>query len=283
VVKVHIHADDPGVVLSYAAALGSLDQIKVDNMQAQTRTLGQQREQSRAREERTPANGRPPVESVDGTLSVLAVAAGEGIADALRSLGASGIVAGGQTMNPSIEELLSAVEADGNDDVILLPNNPNIVLTANQVPALTGKQVAVVPSRSIPQGLAALATFNVDASLAANVERMTAALETVRTIELTRAVRDAEIDGVRVAKGQIIGLLDDRLVAAGEDPNAVACQTLEEAGLDSAELVTVFTGEGARPEQATDLREAILALAPEVTVEIVDGGQPHYRFVIAVE
>ncbi len=286
VLKVHIHTLNPGQVLDYALGLGSLDQIKIDNMQAQTRSLSAQRDATRDDGGASvPATPRPPVPDPQpiGSQAVLAVAAGDGLAAALRSMGATGIVAGGQTMNPSIEELLAAVAAAPTDEVILLPNNSNIVLTANQVPELTSKRVGVVPSRSVPQGLAALAAYNADEALEDNVREMTAALAGVRTIELTRAVRDATLNGVSVREGQVIGLLDDCLVASGDDPTAVACATLEEANLDEAELVTIFTGEGAKPEHTADLRASIVANHPDTAVEVYDGGQPHYRFVIAVE
>jgi len=290
ILKVHIHALDPAQVLAYALTLGSLDQIKIDNMQSQTRTLTAHRTETvvgsrkSVDEPSTSTDYRlPTTVSVVGRQAVLAVAAGDGLAAALRSMGACGIVAGGQTMNPSIEELLSAVEAAPTAEVILLPNNPNIVLTANQVPALASKSVGVVPSRSIPQGLAALAAYNADADLEENVAEMTAALASVRTVELTRAVRDVTLDGVDVRQGQVIGLVDDRLVASGDDPIVVGCAALQQADLDAAELVTIFTGDGAKPEHTSGLRDSISANYPDITVEVHDGGQPHYRFVIAVE
>jgi dihydroxyacetone kinase-like predicted kinase len=216
-------------------------------------------------------------------VAVVAVAVGEGLAAALRSMGATAIVGGGQTMNPSTEELLAAVEAVAAPAAILLPNNPNIVLTASQVPGLATKPVGVVPSRSVPQGLAALVAFNGEDGLEANLGRMTPALAGVRTVEVTRAVREATIEGVRAAAGQVIGLVDDRLVTAGEDPIAVAAAALAAADLAGAELVTVFLGDEATPDQGTALRNRLLADHPELTVEVHDGGQPHYLFVIAVD
>jgi dihydroxyacetone kinase-like predicted kinase len=198
-------------------------------------------------------------------------------------MGAAEIVTGGQTMNPSIQELLAAVESARTAEVILLPNNRNILLTANQVPALAAKRTAVVPSHSVPQGLAALAAFNPDDALDANVRRMTAALTGVRTVEVTRAVRDATIDDVRATQGQVIGLVDDRMVAAGDEVMTVAVDALARAGLDQAELVTVFLGEGAIRDQADALQTRLVANRPRLTVEIHDGNQPHYLYVIAVE
>ena len=279
VLKVHLHAANPGQVLEYALALGELDQIRIDNMQAQTRALTAQRQAAAAARHPSPPAEPQPL----GTQAIVAVAAGEGLAAALRSLGASGVVAGGQTMNPSIEELLAAVAAAPSEAVILLPNNPNIVATANQVPALAAKRVAVVPSRSVPQGLAALAAFNPGAGEEENVRKMTAALSGVRTIEITQAVRDACIDRVAVAAGQAIGLLDDRLVASGEDEAAVAAATLLKAGTRDAELVTIFAGQGVAPEQVAAIRDVVATNHPGVEIEVLEGGQPHYRFIIAVE
>ncbi len=307
VLKVHIHALNPGKVLDYAVGLGQLGQIKIDNMQAQTDALVDQRDQEGASTPNStsrPTNGEEPdvagfglvakpapvgVEPAPlpappiGHQAVLAVAAGEGLAEALRSMGATSIVHGGQTMNPSTEELLSAVETAPADEVILLPNNPNIVLTANQVPDLSTKKVRVVPSRSVPQGLAALASYNVDGDLDKNVTDMTRALQNVRTVELTCAVRDAIINGVDVGVGQVIGLLDDRLVASGDNPTTVACEALQKVGLDDAELVTIFTGAGAKAEGTDGLRQTIEANYPNIAVEVYEGGQPHYHYVIAIE
>ncbi len=307
VLKVHIHVLNHGKVLEYAVKLGQLDQIKIDNMQSQTDALVDQREQGTASSPAKvsphqtddepevagfglvahPAPARmgaalPPTPPV-GHQAVLAVAAGEGLAEALRSMGSTGIVHGGQTMNPSTEELLAAVEAAPANEVILLPNNPNIVLTANQVPHLSSKTVRVVPSRSVPQGLAALASYNVDDDLDKNVTNMTRALNNVRTVELTCAVRDAIINGVDVEVGQVIGLLDDVLVASGDNAETVACKTLREAGLEDAELVTIFTGHGVEAAGAEGLRQSIEANYPHIAVEVYEGGQPHYQYVIAIE
>lgn len=283
VLKVHIHVENPGPVLDYAARLGALDQIKIDNMQAQTRVLTHERADHATTADTTPTAEPAPLIVPEGTQSVLAVAAGDGMANALRSMGAARIVGGGQTANPSIEELLAAVEAAPTPEVILLPNNPNIVLTAGRVSDLSTKEIRVVPSRSVPQGLAALAVFHADDDLDTNVAAMTEALTSVKTVELTRAVRDVTLDGMRVIAGQVIGLVDDCLVVAGDESGVVARETLDRAGLATAELVTIFTGDDAQPGQASTLRDSILARYPDVLVEIHDGGQPHYRFVIAVE
>jgi DAK2 domain fusion protein YloV len=281
--KVHLHTLNPGEALDYAVKLGELDQIKIDNIQLQTKALTVQRAAPVTPESGAGVPFRAVAIEPVGRQAVLAVATGDGIVAALRSMGATDVIPGGETMNPSIEDLLTSVAAALADEVIILPNDPNSILTAGQVPALTSRAVRVVPSRSVPQGLAALAAFNADADLEANVATMTRALSQVRTVKLTRAVRDAMIDAVQVTAGEIIGLVDDRLIASGRDETAVACSALDRAGLDEAELVTIFTGDGARPEQPAALQAAIERGYPHLTVEVLEGGQPHYLFVIGVE
>ncbi len=279
VLKVHIHTLYPGKVLEYATHLGDLDQIKIDNMQSQTRSLRQQRASQQQASVEAPAEP----ERLSSETVVLAVASGDGMAAALTDMGAAGIISGGQTMNPSIQQLLTAVRQTPAWRVILLPNNPNIVLTANQVPALSEKQVIVVPSRSIPQGIAALSAFNASVDLETNGREMTAALASVRTVEVTRAVRDATIDGICVQQGQTIGILDGQLLAAGDDPIDVGCQTLERVGLAEAELVTIFSGAETDPAQLRAFATALRNAYPTLQIETHNGGQSHYRFVMAIE
>jgi DAK2 domain fusion protein YloV len=273
VIKVHIHTLNPGQLLDYAIQYGDLGQIKIDNMASQTEALTEQR-----------AHTTPPTPNEHyGKQAVLAVAAGDGIAQALRALGATDIVQGGQTMNPSIEELLEAVERAPTSEVILLPNNSNIVMAAQQVPGLSSKHVLVVPTRSIPQGLVALTAFNSEGLIEANVEAMTESLADVQTIEISRADKDASVDGLDVKRGQVIGLLDDRLVAGGDEMSAVTIQTLSLADLKRAELLTIFFGHDAKRADAEQIANLIGKEHPKLTVEVYDGGQPHYGFVISVE
>lgn len=276
ILKVHIHTPYPGQVLEYATALGDLDQIKIDNMQSQTRSLTRQRVERQEASEAAPDHR-------SSDMVVLAVAEGDGMGAALSDMGAAGIISGGQTMNPSIQQVLTAVSQFPANQIILLPNNSNIVLTANQVPALTEKRVLVVPSRSIPQGIAALSAFNADVDLETNGREMTAAIASVRTVEITRAVRDATIDDVCVRRGQTIGILDGRLLAAGDDAIQVCSQTLEHVGLDDAELVTIFSGADTDCAQLDALSATLRKSYPAIQVDTHSGGQSHYLFVIAIE
>ncbi|MDQ3656140.1 MAG: DAK2 domain-containing protein [Chloroflexota bacterium] len=275
--KVHIHTEHPGQVLDYATKLGSLDQIKIDNMSRQTEVLVAQRATATVSHEATDA------EAFQGAIAVVAVAAGDGLADALRSMGAAVVVRGGQTMNPSTEDLLEAINRIPAGQVILLPNNKNIILAANQVANLTDRTVRVVPTTSVPQGLAALAAFNVDQPLDSNVDSMTGALKTVTSLELTKAVRDVELNGVHIANGQTIGLIDNELAAAGDDLASVATALFARAELGSPELVTAFAGTDATDADISALRHALTLAFPETEAEFPDGGQPHYLFVIGVE
>jgi uncharacterized protein len=277
--KVHIHALNPGEVLAYALTLGDLDQIKIDNMSKQTETLSGQRQAATAPV--TPSIDE--TERVHGTLGIIAVAAGAGISDALLSLGVTRIVEGGQTMNPSTQELLAAVEDSPASELILLPNNKNIQMAASQVPELTTKDVRVVPTRSIPAALAALTAFNTDRSLEDNIEDMTEAMADTIAVAVTRAVRDVELNGVTVGTGQAIGLINDDLRTSGDDDLEVALRTLEEAGVDDPELLTVFVGQQVEPDDADRLEATLAERWPDAEIEMQAGGQPHYRYIISAE
>jgi uncharacterized protein len=279
--KVHIHSLDPGEVLQYATRLGDLDQIKIDNMNLQTETLQTQRATTNGGS--TPPVTPTDVEQLHGNLGIIAVAAGDGISQALRALGVTSIVQGGQTMNPSTQELLAAVEASGGDQIILLPNNKNILMAASQVVDLTEKAVRVVPTRSIPAALAALTAFNIDQSLDENVEDMSSAMAEPCAIAITRAVRDVEINGIRVTTGQTIGLINDDLATAGDDELDIVLRTFEAADVDDPELVTIFVGEHVPQAEAEALGEQLGNTWPEAEIEMHNGGQPHYRYIISAE
>lgn len=267
-VRVHIHTMDPGNILCFGLSLGTLHQIKVENMDDQNREF--------LRAQRA----RPVTE---GAVAVVAVSAGEGFAEVFRSLGVAAIVQGGQTMNPSVREILKAVEDLAAARVIVLANNKNIVHAANQVPALSSKQVAVVPSQTLPQGIAALLAFNPENDLEMNAKAMAQALKAVRTVEVTRAVRSTKINGLKVMKGQAIGIVDGRLVVAGDDVQKVLSDSLARGGAASAELVTLYYGADTTAEAAGAAARALGAVYPELEVQVVNGGQPHYFYVVSVE
>ncbi|HEU5423607.1 MAG TPA: DAK2 domain-containing protein, partial [Nitrolancea sp.] len=273
-IKVHIHSDHPGQILEAALEYGELQNVRIDNMSAQTRALlaDRQHQTQRAGGAAKPAGP-----------AVVAVASGEGLAAALRGMGASAIVPGGPTVNPSTEEILRIVERLPNREIILLPNDKNVIPTARQVAALTDKQVRVVPSETIPQAISALSAFNADAALDKNAVEMTAALPLVRSLALTRATRAVELDGLAVRQDEFIGLLDGALHAAGPEPTAVIIRLLELAEASAAELATLFVGEPADDALVTAVTTAIEARFPALTVEVAPGGQPHYHLIVALE
>jgi len=270
-IKAHIHTTDPGALLSYAVQFGALTQIKIDNMDMQVEHL-----------EGSARLGTPHEQST-GHISVVAVAAGEGLSAVLRGLGAAKIVRGGQTMNPSTQELLDAIASAPSDAVIVLPNNGNVILTARQAAAMATKQVRVVPTTSIPQGIAALSAFTFTADLDTNAAAMTETARGVRTGDVTHAVRNATIGGVAVKVGDVIGLLDDRLTVSGDDSVTVALDLLDRMDAAHAELVTLYSGADIADTRAEALSARIAACYPHLSVEIVKGGQPHYDFIVSVE
>jgi len=211
------------------------------------------------------------------------VSPGQGISRVFASLGASAIVAGGQTMNPSTQEILQALEALPTDRIVILPNNKNIRLAAEQAAELTSKQAYVVPSRFVPQGIAAILALDPDSPLESNVASMEEAMANVRTVELTLATRTVEIDGVKVRQGQIIGLMEGVLKAAGEDLAETFNVLLGNAGLEQSELVTIYYGVDLSADQAKAVVDRVKGKHPHLEFELVDGGQPHYQLIASIE
>lgn len=280
-IKIHIHTDDPGAVLSEAVRWGELGQVRIDNMTRQIETVAAGARAMAAAPTVQGTAPSAPLELVGP--QIVAVASGEGLADVLRGLGAARIVSGGQTMNPSTAELLRAVEALPGAAVILLPNNSNVILTARQVADLTPKRVVVVPTRSVPQGIAALSALNFDASLDANAAAMTAAAGALRSAAVTRAVRAATIDGVTVAEGQCIGLVDGALVYAGDTLTEVLLALLDRTDAATAELITLYRGAAVTEEEGRAMVESLAGRYPAADFELVAGGQPHYAYLMSVE
>lgn len=274
-IKVHVHVRDPGVPLSYAIRAGAfLDDVVVENMQLQYEHYVQERHQHQA----------SPVEGV----AVIAVAAGEGLSRLfLKELGAASVVSGGQTMNPSTEDFLTTIQSLPNTDIILLPNNPNISMAAEQAAGLCQhKRVRVVPTRSIPQGVGAMFAYlneRDELDQPELAEAMAAAARSIRTAEVTTATRAARFNGVTVTVGQYVGLLDDVLAAAGSSLEAVVLDLLRQAGADKCELVTLYYGAEVTQSDAESLSQTLRAEFPSVEIHLVSGGQPLYPFIIGVE
>jgi len=283
-VKVHVHVFDPSAPLAYGVRQGFLTDVVVENMDAMA-AAGQTPDD--VKDELSTAPGLPPLLAEHiGPIGVVAVAPGPGLADVFESLGVGRVISGGQTMNPSIQELWDAVDALPTDEVILLPNNSNIIMAARGAAdeaARRGKRVEVVPSRTAPQGISALLAFNLQASLEENVAAMTGALAAIDTGEVTVAVRDAEIDGLVVKTGDVIGLLNDTLTTVASSPDEAAFNLLAQMKAGEAEIITVYYGDRIDGPAAEALGARIAEAYPAQEIEIIAGGQPHYHYILSTE
>ncbi len=269
-VKVHLHPLTPGPLLTYAAELGVLAGISILNMDEQTR----QWVEARQAEREAPQVG----------VAVVAVAAGAGLTAifAREGMGASTVIAGGDTMNPSVAELVEAVDAAASENVIILPNNRNIVGTAREAASLSDKTVEVVPTATVQEGVAALLAFSPDQPLEANLSAMTDAAGAVLAGGVTRATRDVTLNGRHVNEGDMIGLLGGEVVCCGSEAEQVAIDLVRQRAVDG-ELVTIYRGDGVAPEDAEEVAAAVREWLGDIEVEVVDGGQPHYPYLIAIE
>lgn len=278
-VKVHIHTYDPGLVLQLGTGLGTLHDILIRNMDDQHQEYLEKRRTAQLQIVQPVAEAPSPLVP----FAVVAVASGEGLRRVFQSLGATAVVPGGPTMNPSIEDLLRAVEAVASDKVILLPNNKNIIPAARQLEPLTTKKVVVAPTETIPQGVAALIAVNPELDVDANRQAMEAARASVRTIALTRAVRSSQYRNLQIDEGQAIGLIDDELAAAGRDLVDALGETLGLLDTARAEAVTMYYGENVPETEVQAIESSLRAHMPGAQIEVVDGGQPYYPFIISVE
>ena len=272
--NVHVHVDDPGPVLSYAVSLGNIRQVKIDNMDEQHRDYSATRRQH--------AVAQQPQTDV-APIAVVVVAWGRGLEMVFAGLGAAKVIEAGDTMNPSVQEIVDAVKGTGSEEVILLPNNRNIVPAARQAVELFPKTLKVVESKTIPQGIAALLAFNPDAGIDDNVAEMERMLSSVRTGEVCHAVRPVVLNGVTVEEGQIIGLLERELVAAADEPTSALMSLLATAEVSDGDLVTLYWGGGLASDDAEAAQGAVEAAFPGAEVELVEGGQPHYHYIVSIE
>ncbi len=277
-IKVHIHVKDPGVPLSYGISLGQITDVVVENMQMQMEEIVQQ--------PTVPvATAVPLIKPTvqPGQVGVVAVAAGEGLAEIFRSMGASYVVSGGQTNNPSIEELFQAIQDVPTDKVVILPNNKNIILAAEAARDLSPKHVAVVPTKTAPQGLSAMLALNPDGELDETVAAMVEASKQVSTGEITRATRSVTLDGVSVNEGEFIGLVDGRLCTAGPKLAGVLTAVLAAMAMEDRELLSLYYGQDISEEEAGELAEQIEAQYEDIEIELLPGGQPYYFYILGAE
>jgi DAK2 domain fusion protein YloV len=266
-VRVHIHTLDPGKIIHYATSLGTIHQTSMRNMDEQHHDwLDMQKEKM------------PDVDT-----AIVAVVSGLGLSNVFRSLGATAIVSGGQTMNPSTKDILRAVESSASDKAIILPNNKNIILTAEQVQSLTEKKIVVIPTKTVPQGVAALLSFDYDADFETNTKNMEQARNQVKSIEITRAVRSTELNGFSIKKKQAIGFLEGELVAVGDDIIPVLNDVLAKVDLGESEVITIYYGSDTEVTEAEQVSQSICEQNPELQVDVVQGGQPHYYYIVSIE
>ena len=267
VVKVHVHTEHPGDVLNYGQRFGTLIKIKVDNMRLQHDNILE--------------NKAKPKEKKD--YGIIAVAVGEGVQTMLKELGATSIINGGQTMNPSTEDFIKAIEEGNAQKVILLPNNKNIFLAAKQAAEVSEIPTVVVASRFITQGLSALLAFDPEQDLESNQEAMTQAMEDVKSGQITHAIRDTSLNGVEIHEGDFMGIVDGDILISDQGLENVTLQTIDAMQDEESELLTVIYGEDVQPEEAEALRTKLSERYEDLEIEMYEGKQPVYNYLLSVE
>ncbi len=267
---IHVPTENRYVPIDYVMGIGTVTKVAIENLLAQMDDIQKSAQIKFAAVE-------------PGAIAVVVVSPGQGLSKIFASLGVAAVVAGGQSMNPSTQDILSSFENLPTDKVIILPNNKNIILAANQAKEVTVKQVEVVPTRTVPQGLAAMLSLQPEGELASVAEKMIKAFSTVKTGEITIATRTVEIDGVSVKDGQVIALLDGRLALAAESVEQAVIDLLNKAEADEHELVTLFYGEGMSHSEANRIADLIRKKYSSLEIEVQEGGQPHYQFIISIE
>lgn len=264
-VKIHIHTEYPGKVMTIAQEYGDLMEIDIENMRKQHEALIQE-----------------PVIEEEKETAIIAIAMGSGVQELLKSIGATTVLAGGQTMNPSTEDIVQAIEKTNAQKVYLLPNNKNILLAAKQAQALTERQVAVIPTKSIPQGIGALFAFDESKNLSENAANMTEALEDVKTGQVTYAIRDTVINGMNIEKNAYIGMNDDTIVSTNQDKSIVLEQLVDQLVTIDDEILTVFFGEGVTEAEIDQFKQHTEAKL-DIEIEYYVGNQPLYPYILMVE
>jgi hypothetical protein len=273
IAKVHIHSEQPGAVLAMGQKYGSLIKIKVDNMREQHSAIV-------GEEHKAPSSVK---KAEKHPYAIVTIAMGEGVAELLRSIGASYVIEGGQTMNPSTEDIVKAVQEIGAEKVLILPNNKNIVMAAEQAVELLDIEAAVVPTKTIPQGMAAILSFNPEAAVELNQSTMTEAFANVKTGQVTYAVRDTSIDGVEIHKDDFMALAEGKIVLSTPALKDAAQKVITDLVDEDGEIVTVIYGEDTTEENASELVKFIEENYPEVEVELFNGKQGLYPYIISVE
>ena len=286
VVKIHVHTNDPGLAIQKALTYGQLSKMKIDNMREEhqeklirdaEKLAEQQANEEAAHEEKKPAEPRK-------AMGFIAVSIGAGMNEIFKELGADYIIEGGQTMNPSTEDMLNAIDRVNADTVFILPNNKNIVLASNQAKSLVEeKEIIVIPTKTVPQGITAIINFMPDADAKTNEEAMLEEIKNVKTGQVTYAVRDTHIDDKEIHEGDIMGIGDSGILAVGKDLEETTKELIANLVDEDSELISIYYGEEVSEEDAEKFTEEITELYPDVDVDIQFGGQPIYYYVLAVE
>ena len=278
VIKVHIHTNDPGLVLSKAVALGELSKIKIDNMREE------HREVLMSKEEYATSKIEEDEEAVEKKkYAFISVAMGEGITHVLKDLGVDYVIEGGQTMNPSTQDMMECISKLNADHIFILPNNKNIIMAATQAAEISDKDVRVIPTKSIPQGITCITMFNADHEVDENEKALMEALELVKTGSVTYAVRDTEMDGIEIKEGNMLGLIEGKINKVGEDYFKVAEEVLESMIDEDSELITIFYGKDVDESKIEEFTEKLEEKYEECDVQFYKGDQPLYYFIMAVE
>lgn len=275
IAKVHIHSEQPGEVLTYGQRYGSLINMKIENMRQQHSNI--------VGEQTKPLMEQAPKSEKQQEYGIVTVSMGKGIADLFRSIGAHAVIEGGQTMNPSTEDIVKAVNEVNAKKVLILPNNKNIVMAAQQAADVIGENVIVIPSKTVPQGMSALLAFNPSADLQVNEQAMLEALGNVKTGQITFAVRDTHIDGLEIAKDDFMGIAEGKIVVKDQDKCEAAKKLLSEMLDEDAEILTILVGEDASEDEVSNIVAFVEEQYEDVEIEIHKGEQPLYAFIFAIE
>ena len=272
IIKVHVHTNDPGTALHEAVSYGSLVTVKIENMRLQhTEKVLSEREIA------------PKIAEPEKALGVVSVCAGDGLTDVFVNLGADQVVSGGQTMNPSTQDILEAVNKVPAETVLVLPNNKNIIMAAEQVDALTPKKVIVIPSKTVPQGVTAMLNYNPEGEVEENQEAMTQVLATVDTMQITYAARNSDFDGYDIHEGDYLALYGSQLFGTSRDIKALLRTLAEKVRDDGKEYITIYYGEDIKEKHAQKTADMFAEICPDADVNLINGGQPVYYYLISAE
>lgn len=278
-IKVHIHTNDPGLVLSKAIKLGELNKIKIDNMREQHKHINSY-DQNQLEKEDIVKEETPKEEK---QYSFISVAMGEGISNIFKELGVDIVIEGGQTMNPSTQDILDSIEKLNSKNIFVLPNNKNIIMAANQAAELSDKNIIVIPTKTIPQGITAITMFNNEVEVNENVNNMNEAIANVKTGSITYAVRDTEMDGKNIKEGDILGLVEGKISNIGNDVYSVCNDVLSEMIDEDSELITIFYGKDCDIKKVQSFTEELEEKYSELDIQCIEGSQPLYYFIVSVE